>query len=54
MGPESLLDCGTVVGGGHVVGGGGGGGVVRAKCTEEGDFAGCAGRVTAVSSGGGG
>ena len=36
------------------MGGGGGGGAVRARCTEEGDFAGCAGRVTAVSSGGGG
>ena len=38
-------------GGGHGVGGGG---AVRAKCDEEGDFAECAGRVTAVSSDGGG
>ena len=53
LGPESLLDCGPAVdcglnaGGGG--GGGGGGGAVRASCVTEGDFAGCAGRVTEVS-----
>ena len=45
IGPESLLDCGTVV-----AGGGGGGGTVRVTCNVEGGVAGCAGRVTEVSS----
>ena len=43
IGPESLLDCGTVV-----AGGGGGGGTVRVTCNVEGGVAGCAGRVSDV------